>query len=271
MGKRIKFISSLLIVTIISCFLTGCSLQDKIDEYASDKEQCYLNSEDVTQFIYKKKNYTILEDTVSDRELGDWVGYFRQLVVVDETGKILYQEETKTNIIDSLKDMPDNIASESYVIPFLNIYTNTKDDNSLIVEVNGEYHKAIFNKNVKDMDKIFDFKTLNQSISDKFEVNPENTTQLIYGKRIHQITTEIISKNELGNYIDVLAENIVFDAITKIPLSDKELGEIDWSGNESNHQREQWIYKDIYEIKNIDKNEAIAVMINNQYYVARHQ
>lgn len=111
MGKRIKFISSLLIVTIISCFLTGCSLQDKIDEYASDKEQCYLNSEDVTQFIYKKKNYTILEDTVSDRELGDWVGYFRQLVVVDETGKILYQEETKTNIIDSLKDMPDNIAS----------------------------------------------------------------------------------------------------------------------------------------------------------------
>ena len=47
------------------------------------------------------------------------LGYIRQLVVVDETGKILYQEETKTNIIDSLKDMPDNITGESYVIPFL--------------------------------------------------------------------------------------------------------------------------------------------------------
>ncbi len=271
MDKKIRFISSLLIVTIVGCFLTGCSLQDKIDEYASDKEQCYLNPEDVTQFIYKKKNYTTLEDTVSDRELGDWVGYIRQLVVVDETGKILYQEETKTNIIDSLKDMPDNITGESYVIPFLNIYTNTRENNSLIVEVNGEYHKAIFNENVKDTDKILNFKTLNQSTSDRFEVNPENAMQLIYGKRIYQITTETISKNDLGNYIDVLAENIVFDAITKIPLSDKELGEIDWSGNASNQQREQWIYKDIYEIKNVDKNEAIAVMVNNQYYIARQQ
>lgn len=271
MDKKIRFISSLLIVTIVGCFLTGCSLQDKIDEYASDKEQCYLNPEDVTQFIYKKKNYTTLEDTVSDRELGDWVGYIRQLVVVDETGKILYQEETKTNIIDSLKDMPDNITGESYVIPFLNIYTNTRENNSLIVEVNGEYHKAIFNENVKDTDKILNFKTLNQSTSDRFEVNPENATQLIYGKGIYQITTETISKNDLGNYIDVLAENIVFDAITKIPLSDKELGEIDWSGNVSNQQREQWIYKDIYEIKNVDKNEAIAVMVNNQYYIARQQ
>ena len=54
-------------------------------------------------------------------------------------------------------------------------------------------------------------------------------------------------------------------------MSDKELGEIDWSGNASNQQREQWIYKDIYEIKNVDKNEAIAVMVNNQYYIARQQ
>ena len=77
MDKKIRFISSLyLIVTIVGCFLTGCSLQDKIDEYASDKEQCYLNPEDVTQFIYKKKNYTTLEDTVSDRELGDSVGIY---------------------------------------------------------------------------------------------------------------------------------------------------------------------------------------------------
>lgn len=143
MKKSIKFIVSLLVITISSCSLVGCSLQDKIDEYSNDKEQCYLNA--------------------------------------------------------------------------------------------------------------------------------ENVTQLISGDKLYQITTKTISKDELGNYIDILVKNIIFDTATKVPLSDKELGKIDWSGDNKGQEREQWVYKDIYEIKNIDKNEAIAVMVNNQYYIAKRQ
>lgn len=40
--------------------------KNKIEEYSSDKEQCYLNTQNVTQFSYNGNDYTILEDTVSN-------------------------------------------------------------------------------------------------------------------------------------------------------------------------------------------------------------
>ena len=53
--------SMLVLFTFIICVaFTGCSLQDKIKEYSSDKEHCYLNTENVTQFSYKGNDYTIL-------------------------------------------------------------------------------------------------------------------------------------------------------------------------------------------------------------------
>jgi hypothetical protein len=35
--------------------------------------------------------------------------------------------------------------------------------------------------------------------------------------------------------------------------------------------REQWIYKDIYEIHGTEKTEAVAVQINDRYYIAKRQ
>lgn len=38
----------------VLCFsLVGCTLQDRIEEYSSGKEQCYLNTENVTRFPIK--------------------------------------------------------------------------------------------------------------------------------------------------------------------------------------------------------------------------
>lgn len=72
----------------IACLsLTGCSLQEGNSEYPG--EQCYLNKDNVTKFSCMGNDYTILEDTVSDNGLGAWVGYVRQLVAVDETGKVI--------------------------------------------------------------------------------------------------------------------------------------------------------------------------------------
>ena len=62
----------LLLSAVIVCLsLLGCSLKDKIEDYSSDKEQCYLNKENVTQFSYKGNDYTILADTISNGGLGE--------------------------------------------------------------------------------------------------------------------------------------------------------------------------------------------------------
>lgn len=89
MNKNKKIIIFLLFTFIVCVALAGCTLQDRIEEYSNDKEQCYLNTENVTRFSYKGNDYTILADTVSNGGLGEWIGYIRQLAAIDENGKIL--------------------------------------------------------------------------------------------------------------------------------------------------------------------------------------
>ena len=150
----------------------------------------------------------------------------------------------------------------------MNVYTALNTDDYLIVEVNGEYHKAILNKNVKDTDVVFEFKSINHTMSNTFEINPNNATQLIYESDIYKVTSKVVLNDELGRYIDILAESITFDSETKIPLSKEDLRKIDWYGK-NNDKRECWIYTDIYEINGIDINEAVAVKVNNNYYFAK--
>lgn len=68
-----------------------------------------------------------------------------------------------------------------------------------------------------------------------------------------------------------LLKNVVFDAETKIPLSKEELREIDWYGETVGRHREQWMYKDVYEINSRERTEAVAVRINDVFYVAKRQ
>lgn len=53
MNKSKKIMLLLLFTFIVCVALAGCTLQDRIEEYSSDKEQCYLNTENVTRFSYK--------------------------------------------------------------------------------------------------------------------------------------------------------------------------------------------------------------------------
>lgn len=59
------------------------------------------------------------------------------------------------------------------------------------------------------------------------------------------MTTDTLSNDELGSYIDILAESVTFDAETKRHLSKEDYG--------------------------TDKTEAVAVKINNRYYIAKRQ
>lgn len=142
--KMILLVSAILLV---GASMTGCSILEKgIDEYSKDKEECVLNTDNVTQFTYKGDSYTILDDTLSNSELGEWVGYIRKLAVTDSNGKILLQQDTEKATFKTLADIADSEPDAAYIIPFLNVYTvkggNTQE---LIVDANGGYHKAVLN------------------------------------------------------------------------------------------------------------------------------
>ena len=149
MNKNRKMVIVFLFAFVLCFSLAGCTLQDRIEEYSSGKEQCYLNTENVTRFSYKGNDYTILADTVST--------------------------------FQSLADLAEKAPEAAYIIPFLNVYAAPNADDYLIVDVNGGYHKAVISENVKDSDTVFDFKKTEESINDRFEVNPENATQLLWG------------------------------------------------------------------------------------------
>ena len=271
MNKNRKIFIVLLFAFVVCFSLAGCSLQEKIKEYSSDKEQCCLNAENVTQFSFKGNDYTILEDTVSNGGLGEWTGYIRQLAAVDETGKVLLQENMEAATFRTLADLADKALEAAYIIPFLNVYEAPNADDYLIVDVNGGYHKAVRKENVKDTDTVFDFKDIEQSMSGKFEINPENATQLLCDGLIYQVTSDTVSNGELGSWIDILAESVTFDTETKRPLSKEDLNKIDWNGKNARQGREQWFYTDVYEIYGTDKTEAVAVKINNRYYIAEQK
>ena len=241
MNKSKKIMLLLLFTFIVCVALAGCTLQDRIEEYSSDKEQCYLNTENVTRFSYKGNDYTILADTVSNGGLGEWIGYIRQLAAIDENGKILLQENVETVTFQSLADLAEKAPEAAYIIPFLNVYAAPNADDYLIVDVNGGYHKAVISDNVKDSDTVY------------------------------QVTSDMVSDDELGSYIDILAESVTFDTETKIPLSKEDLSKIDWYGENARQGREFWFYTDVYEIYGTDKAEAVAVNVNDNYYIAKRQ
>lgn len=95
--------------------------------------------------------------------------------------------------------------------------------------------------------------------------------ELLWGGAVYQVTSDMVSDDELGSYIDILAESVTFDTETKIPLSKEDLSKIDWYGENAGQGRECWFYTDVYEIYGTDKAEAVAVEVNNNYYIAKRQ
>ena len=71
--------------------------------------------------------------------------------------------------------------------------------------------------------------------------------------------------------MDILAEKVIFDADTKLPLTKEEMNQIDWTGSSSEQTRESWFYVDVYEISDTDPADAVAVKVNSQYHIARAQ
>lgn len=271
MSKTKNMLVSVVLMSLLCFLITGCaSLENRITEFSKDRVPCYLNIEDVTQFTYENRNYTILNDTVSNGDLGDWVGYIRQLAAVDESGKILLQENIVDASFQTLADLAERASDAAYIIPFLNVYTAPNNSSYLIVDVNGGYYKAVPSESVTEANVVFDYKATGKTTSGKFAINPENATQLICDGVTYQVMPEVVDSDKIGTFLTVLAQNVTFDNDTKKALSKEELNRIDWSG-QSNQERISWFYTDVYEVTGFDPAEAVAVQVNNQYHLAKAQ
>ncbi len=267
MSRTINFLKLVMVVTLVSSILSGCSImQNEIKRYSGDKEQCFLDSEDATQFTYMGNSYIILNDTVSSENLGEWCGYIRQLAAVNEHGIILVQENIENASFKTLSDLSEKAPDAKYIIPYLNVYTSKNATSYLIVDVNGNYHKALPSNQISDESNIFDISAATKKAISGYKINPQDATQLIFENKIYQVTDEVISEEQLGTYLDMLNETVIFDVNSKKVLTKNELNKIDWDGT-SSENRKRWFYMDIYEIAGIDIEKAIAVKVNNQYYM----
>lgn len=270
--KKVLLIS---VILLIGVGMTGCSVLEKgMEEYCKDKDECVLNTDNVTQFSYRGDSYTILDDMLSNSELGDWVGYIRKLVVTDSNGKILLQQDTEKATFKTLADIIDSEPEAAYIIPFLNVYT-VKDGNLqvLIVDVNGGYHKAIRSTSISDSDDIFHYDNQQtETEGGEFTVNPKDCTQLICGDKVYQITEETITNEYVGEYLDIIAEAYTFDTDTKLKVPKEDLYRIDWFGTgEDTREYEQWTLGEICKISGVDIADSVAVEVNTEYRLAKGQ
>lgn len=271
MRNGTKFLKAAVTACCIVVTAGGCNIREKrVEEYAMGKETCELNEEDVTKFRFKETEYTILEETVENEELGEWVGYIRQYVAVDENGGILLQEYVEEVSPWTLTKLGRLDSKTAYIITFLNVYENPENRECVLVDVNGEYHKAMMTASVADTDIVFDFRTEGQSGRKEYVLHPENATQLLCDETVYQVTSETVEEQQLGICLELLAQTVTYDAESKHPLSKEDLQKVDWLGT-SSQKREQRIYMEVREITGIDPEEAVAVKVNREYLVAKRQ
>lgn len=233
--KRIKRIGAGL--ALICIFCAGCGVDNK--------EKCDINVSDTITITYADKEYVMLSETVSQEEIGAWVGY-----------------------------VSENISGAM----FSTVYLDKKNENMIDVAVDDSFYRAVRAEvreeeqalmqpeDKKIFDNIFD---IEEGIFPKeLTVNPDNATQLIGEDKVYQVTDQSISKEDLQGYITGISEYVVFDTDTKKVLERKEYTQIDWDGRESDgKERTVWVYMDVYRIKESDM-DSIGVKINGTYYIA---
>lgn len=255
-----KFVTAIL--TLALCIgISGCSvLNTKIENQRSNRKYCTLNKNNATIFTYDGTDYVILEDTVERNTLGAWVGYIQKLAILDKQNAVL--ELRELNLSDSKKKAPNEAA---YVIQFLNIYKDNKNEQGLIIDVENGFHKAIPKAQAGNA-KIISFEELHDEQDEQITIDPNNCTQIIYKNKIYKITNNKISEDKIQAYLGLIGTSKVFDSRTNKEIPKSVLKDIDITPSElSKQKRVSWTYGTVFSISDTDKNSSIAVEINSQY------
>lgn len=247
----------------------GCGSPTKVIEQGlENKEACALEIRDVMWVTYDGTGYVILEETVPGEDVGTWVGYIRKLVGAGETGEVLFSED-----FSDISGQTDALQKADVVVAFLNVYRMRGEKGDvLLVDVNGAYQKAVPEEAMEEEDEPLLLADLagGYKTAGDFTVNPENGSQIVCGEAVYQVTDEEVSSDQLGIYLDCIAQRVVFDSDTKEIITYGELGKVDWTGEEeATRGRTDWLYTNVYEIQGTDKTSMVAVRVNGDYRTAK--
>lgn len=273
--KRI-FMKRILIILLpllsLTLLTTGCSARTHILK-EQGKAECYLDQEDAAKFIYKEQSYTILNDTVDKNNSGDWIGFISKYAAVTEDYRITKMKDMDLNIVGSLKSLADESNHAAYYVPYLNVYKykDREDSTCLIVDADHALHRAVLSDYVKDGDvKIVFTKQTGSDISesDLPEINKNDVRQLVWNRKLYQITDQKVPDEKLGDYLCTLTGNITFNAENGRELTLDELTHIEMApGYFSQQTRKNWIFGSVNKLSE-DAGDRLAVEINYNYVYA---
>lgn len=262
-------------VLLISLFCSGCTFRREFLENRG-KEECFLDEEDATGFIYQGQRYTILNEEVDNSDLGEWIGYIQKYVALDHNYKIIKMQDVSTNVVKDLQDLADDSKQVSYYVPFMNIYRQ-KDAgalSSLIIDVNNAFHRAILAENIKDSNTVIIYSNNSDTngevlLSDKPVINKKDFRQLKWKNRTYELTEQTVPNELLGDYIGELSENVVFDMETGKEIPEDDLSGVEiFPGYISNQKRAYRIYGSVYSVNGSDEKN-LAVEVNYKYVYAK--
>jgi len=121
------------------------------------------------------------------------------------------------------------------------------------------------------------YKDLKQTASENMEIdktlptyklNMENFKEISYEGKTYVIQEAEVTKEDLDEPIGKVAETITLNENHEI-LSKQELKKIEVFPKGKDEKRTYLNYGWVYRIKNVSSNEKVAVVINNQFCVAK--
>lgn len=255
----------IVVLALVLCFsVAGCtSLKKEADSRRSEREYCILNENDATAFTYAGTEYIILEEVIERDALGAWVGYIQKFALLDNQYAVLELREVDLSNA-SMSNLPDETV---YGVQFFNIYCEKETEGqNLIIDVNGDFHKAIPKEQLNDTAIIISFKELNAVSDGSIAIHSEDCTQIVYADGTYQITEIETSESELDAYLGVIGAHRVFNANTNREILEGTLGKVEIVPGELSEQvRISWNNGAVYSINSIETSQLIAIKINDKY------
>ena len=255
-----KKILYMILFTTLCLSFSGCSpmsvLKDEVSSRKKDRIYCKLNTHDATKFTYGDTEYIILEEKTQRTSIGSWIGYIQKFALLDSQYGVLDLRdiELKASIFQNLPEETE------YIVQFFNIYTFSENSDTLVIDVDGGFHKAVPVDQSKDKTAIV-FQKVDTDDETSLSVNPDNCTQLIYNGKTYQITDEELEESKLDNFIGFLGVQRVYDQNTGKEIPKNQLDDVEIiPGELSEQQRVRWDYGLVYTVQNDSK--CISVEIN---------
>lgn len=246
--------------------LAGCSaLREAADRAVEGKAACALDGADPSRFTCDGRRYAILADTVSDGARGERMGSLHAIVALDEDGAAVGSVDALAGL-DDLASLAEKAPEAVATASFMNVFASRLDANALIVEVDGENHPALPCESLPTGAKTLDLSHRGADAEPgAFSVDPQNAARLIAGDAVYEVGDEPLDEQQLGRFLDPLAQSVTFDADTLRPLSRDELGALDWNGERANERRETRTYLGVWTIDGTPANQAVAVQVDDEY------